>query len=69
MGGTAAGGRAARDKNLANDPEHYRKIGRMGGRASRTGGFYGNRALASKAGKIGGAVSRRRPAKRYRETV
>lgn len=65
MAGTAAGGRAARDKNLANDPEHYQKIGRIGGSSHGKGGF-NDKALARRAGAIGGAISRRRPANHYK---
>lgn len=59
MGGNRAGGIAARDTNLANDPDFYKKIGTIGGSRSRTGGWYANRDLASAAGRIGGMVSRR----------
>ena len=62
MSGTAAGGRKARDKNLARDPNFYAKIGAKGGRNGHTGGF-GNgeegRALARIAGAKGGRKSRR----------
>ncbi|PPH13381.1 hypothetical protein C5C71_01920 [Rathayibacter sp. AY1C1] len=60
MAGTVEGGRKAAAKNLANDPNFYKKIGRIGGRNGTTGGFAANPELASVAGKIGGAKSRRR---------
>ncbi|PPG91615.1 hypothetical protein C5C39_06930 [Rathayibacter sp. AY1F3] len=60
MAGTVEGGRKAAAKNLANDPNFYRKIGRIGGRNGTTGGFAANPELASVAGKIGGGKSRRR---------
>lgn len=59
MAGTIEGGMKARDKNLANDPDFYKKIGAIGGRNGHTGGFAANRELASKAGKLGGTRSRR----------
>lgn len=60
MAGTVAGGLKAREKNLASDPDYYRKIGAVGGRNGRTGGFYANRELAKVAGAIGGRISRRK---------
>jgi len=60
MSGTKIGGQRARDKNLAKDPDFYKKIGQRGGQLSRTGGFYANRELASTAGRIGGLKSRRK---------
>lgn len=39
MAGTREGGRKARDKNLAKDPNFYKKIGARGGRNGNTGGF------------------------------
>lgn len=59
MAGTIEGGMKARDKNLANDPDFYKKIGAIGGRNGHTGGFAANRELASRAGKLGGTRSRR----------
>lgn len=61
----------ARDKNLAKDPDFYRKIGAIGGRNGRTGGFAayvscncthfsGVHNKAQCAGKIGGSISRRK---------
>lgn len=60
MAGTKAGGQKAAAKNLANDPDFYKRIGSKGGRNGNTGGFAANRELARVAGKIGGARSRRR---------
>lgn len=59
MAGTKIGGRKAAEKNKANDPDFYKKIGAKGGRLGRTGGFYKDRELASRAGRIGGTKSRR----------
>lgn len=62
MAGTVAGGRLAAKKNLANDPDFYKRIGHIGGSAPRTQprGFAASHELAVRAGKLGGAVSRRR---------
>jgi len=56
---TREGGLKARDKNLAKDPDFYKKIGAIGGKNGHTGGFYANRKLASEAGRKGGSISRR----------
>lgn len=39
MPGTKEGARKAREKNLAKDPDFYKKIGQKGGQNSRGGGF------------------------------
>lgn len=59
MAGTKLGGQKAAAKNLAKDPEFYRKIGSKGGRNGRTGGFAANPDLARIAGAKGGRISRR----------
>lgn len=62
MGGTLEGGRKTRDKNLAKDPDYYKKIGAIGGKNGRTGGFGAGekgRAQARVAGRTGGLKSRR----------
>jgi general stress protein YciG len=59
MAGNMIGGRKAADKNLAKDPDFYRRIGAMGGSKSTTGGFYANPELAKRAGSIGGKISKR----------
>lgn len=59
MAGTKEGGRKARDSNLANDPNFYSNIGRMGGKNGHTGGFAANPELARIAGAKGGRKSRR----------
>lgn len=62
MAGTIAGGQAARDKNLAKDPDFYKKIGALGGKNGHTGGFGqgdAGRARARDAGRIGGKKLRR----------
>lgn len=63
MAGTKIGGQKARDKNLARDPDFYRKIGRKGGANGHTGGFAANPELARIAGAKGGRISRRGKAK------
>ena len=60
MAGTRAGGLKAAAKNLANDPDFYKKIGARGGKNSNTGGFAANPELAREAGAKGGRISRRR---------
>lgn len=61
MAGTVSGGKKAAAKNLAKDPDYYKKIGSVGGKKGTTGGFYANRELAKVAGAKGGAISRRGP--------
>ena len=63
MSGTKVGGKKAAQKNKANDPDFYRKIGRKGGQNGHTGGFASNPALARVAGAKGGRISRRGRAK------
>jgi general stress protein YciG len=71
MPGTLEGGLKAKEKNLARDPEFYRKLGAKGGVASNTGGFaHDDRTFLQKlfrrpkraklAGRKGGAISKRR---------
>lgn len=60
MPGTKIGGMKAKAKNLANDPDFYKKIGAIGGRKGTTGGFAANPELARIAGAKGGRISRRR---------
>ena len=55
MAGTVAGGKKAAAKNLQNNPNFYREIGRIGGRNGNTGGFAANPQLARIAGSNGGA--------------
>jgi general stress protein YciG len=59
MSGTITGGKKAAAKNIKNDPDFYRKIGRIGGRNGHTGGFASNPELARRAGAIGGRKSSR----------
>lgn len=59
MAGTKLGGKKAAAKNLARDPNFYRKIGAIGGKNGRTGGFFANRELARTAGAKGGRISKR----------
>ena len=53
MAGTVAGGKKAAAKNLQNNPNFYREIGRIGGRNGNTGGFAANPQLARIAGSKG----------------
>lgn len=57
MAGTVAGGKKAAAKNLQNNPNFYREIGRIGGRNGNTGGFAANPQLARIAGSKGGGES------------
>lgn len=60
MAGTVEGGKKAAAKNLANDPDFYRRIGRKGGsRSTPTGGFGADPDRARRAGAKGGRISRR----------
>lgn len=59
MAGTKEGGRKAAAKNLARDPDFYKKIGAKGGKNGTTGGFAFDRELARIAGAKGGRISRR----------
>jgi general stress protein YciG len=68
MAGTKAGGIAAREANLAKDPDFYRKIGVIGAEnykkrqaegIAKPRGFAADRELAIRAGALGGTVSRR----------
>ncbi len=59
MAGTKIGGKKAALKNLANDPDFYKRIGAIGGKNGTTGGFAANRELARTAGAKGGRISRR----------
>lgn len=59
MAGTVEGGLKAAKKNLARDPNFYKRIGAIGGRNSNTGGFAANPALARIAGAKGGRKSKR----------
>lgn len=59
MAGTKAGGLKAAKKNLANDPDFYKRIGAIGGKNGTTGGFAANPELARIAGRKGGKISRK----------
>jgi len=60
MAGTKAGGIKSRDKNLARDPDHYKKIGARGGANGHTGGFAAmSREDRRKYGKLGGHLGSR----------
>lgn len=58
MSGTKEGAAKSVAKLLANDPNHFKRIGRKGGASSNTGGFAANPALAVLAGKKGGVRRR-----------
>lgn len=67
MSGTVSGAKKARDKNLLNDPDFYKKIGKLGAEAynakpshlRKPRGFAANPELARIAGAAGGRKSRR----------
>lgn len=61
MAGTLIGGLKAKEKNLANDPHYYSKLGSKGGSVSHpaTRVFAANRKLARIAGAKGGRISRK----------
>ena len=75
MAGTPEGGKKAAKKNLANNPNFYAEIGRMGGSVLGTSGGFASDAIgddgltgrqrARIAGIKGGRRSRRRPAPTY----
>lgn len=60
MAGTRLGGLKAAKKNLAKDPDFYKRIGSKGGRNGHTGGFQPGSELTRLAGAKGGRISRRR---------
>ena len=61
MAGNSIGGKKAAAKNLANDPDFYKKIGRRGGKALVPKGFARmDEATRAAAGSKGGKVSKRR---------
>jgi general stress protein YciG len=62
MAGTKLGGQKAALKNLARDPDFYKKIGAVGGANGRTGGFAAGEAGRERArvyGAVGGRLSKR----------
>jgi len=77
MAGTVIGGKKAAAKNMARDPDFYKKIGRRGGQNGTTGGFATHKLCdgecnldhifglehkkAQCAGHKGGEISRRKP--------
>lgn len=59
MPGSREGGLKAAAKNLANDPDFYKRIGQRGGKAkSPYKGFGSNKDLAREVGRKGGMKSR-----------
>lgn len=61
MSGTLKGGIKARDKNLASNPDFYKKIGKMGGSVSHRESryFYMHPEIAAVVGSRGGVISKR----------
>lgn len=63
MSGTKEGGNKAKLKNLAKDPDFYKKIGIIGGKNGKTGGFYyswiNGLNWQIEAGRKGGRKSRK----------
>ena len=68
MAGTITGGQKAAATNKENDPDFYKRIGKMGADSyiekqrqgiAKPRGFAYNRELAKTAGAIGGAKSKR----------
>lgn len=72
MSGTVSGGKKTAIKNLARDPDFYKKIGAIGGKRGVTGGFASDkvgadgltgRERARTSGVLGGSISRRKASK------
>lgn len=59
MAGSSEAAKRAVATNRAKDPDHYKKIGRLGGKAGTKKGFYLDREFASRAGRIGGSRGKR----------
>jgi len=59
MSGNRQGGIQARDKNLANDPDYYVKLGAKGGKAGVKEYLAEHREHAATIGKKGGQLSKR----------
>ena len=61
MSGSVSGGKLAAQKNLAKDPDFYRKLGSRGGKAQTTKpkGFAANLERARIAGRKSGEISRK----------
>jgi len=61
MSGTLDGGQKAAAKNIAREPDFYRRIGTIGGQNGNTGGFAAATSKQVKAwGAKGGRISRRK---------
>lgn len=65
MAGNKIGGAKSRDKNLAKDPDFYKKIGHKGGskKTDKLKGFAADHERARIAGARGGRISKRGKAK------
>jgi hypothetical protein len=70
MSGTVSGGKKTAIKNLARDPDFYKKIGAIGGKNSNHGGYASQKVGADGLtgqerarinGVIGGTISKRKP--------
>lgn len=61
MGGTREGGLKAREKNLATDPDWYKKIGKIGGAKAGIPKGFSLSGKAAEAGAKGGKISKRGP--------
>jgi general stress protein YciG len=65
MSGTKEGAAKARTKLLANNPNYFKEIGKLGGKKRAESGellkvnFASNRERAIAAGRKGGSISRR----------
>lgn len=59
MAGNRIGGLKTAKKNLANDPNFYKRIGQIGGRNGRGHAFGHGKVDPSVAGAKGGRISRR----------
>ena len=61
MSGSVKGGKLTAQKNLAKDPDFYRKLGSLGGKAPTTKpkGFAADNHIARSAGATGGTYSRK----------
>lgn len=59
MAGSTKGAKLAVQKNLAKDPDYYKKLGAIGGRASGSGGFAADNDRARTAGALGGKYGRK----------
>lgn len=64
MGGSREAALKAKATNLANNPNYYSEIGRIGGKNS-PGQFNKNKELAREAGKLGGLKTQSKWREKY----